>query len=585
MAFDGITIAAMVSELKKDLTGGRINKIAQPENDELLITAKGANGSKRLLLSASASLPLIYFTSKNKVSPLTAPNFCMLLRKHVGSARIIGIRQPGMERVVEFELEHLNELGDVCHKVLIMELMGKHSNIIFCDDKNMILDSIKHVSCNVSSVREVLPGRPYFIPQTQEKLNPLTVTEEEFREKVCKKPMPVSKAIYTTLTGLSPVMAEELCFRASIDGSDAAQSLDGPACTHLYHTFQRIMEQIREEDFTPTIVYRGDEPVEYGVLPFQQYGSEYHFETFETVSEMLESYYASRDTITRIRQKSADLRRIVQTALERNRKKLILQEKQMKDTQKKDKYKVYGELINTYGYGLPEGSRSFQALNYYTNEEITIPLDPTLTPQENSKKYFERYGKLKRTEEALTGQIADTQSEIEHLESISNALDIALEESDLSQIKDELTEYGYIKKHYSGKKGAKMQAKSKPFHYLSSDGYDIYVGKNNYQNDELTFKLATGNDWWFHAKKMPGSHVVVKTKDGTLPDRTFEEAGILAAYYSKGKTAPKVEIDYLQKKNVKKPAGAKPGFVVYYTNYSLMASPDISGLQLINEKK
>ena len=380
-------------------------------------------------------------------------------------------------------------------------------------------------------------------------------------------------------------MAEELCFRASIDGSDAAQSLDGPACTHLYHTFQRIMEQIREEDFTPTIVYRGDEPVEYGVLPFQQYGSEYHFETFETVSEMLESYYASRDTITRIRQKSADLRRIVQTALERNRKKLILQEKQMKDTQKKDKYKVYGELINTYGYGLPEGSRSFQALNYYTNEEITIPLDPTLTPQENSKKYFERYGKLKRTEEALTGQIADTQSEIEHLESISNALDIALEESDLSQIKDELTEYGYIKKHYSGKKGAKMQAKSKPFHYLSSDGYDIYVGKNNYQNDELTFKLATGNDWWFHAKKMPGSHVVVKTKDGTLPDRTFEEAGSLAAYYSKGKTAPKVEIDYLQKKNVKKPAGAKPGFVVYYTNYSLMASPDISGLQLINEKK
>ena len=585
MAFDGITIAAMVSELKKDLTGGRINKIAQPENDELLITAKGANGSKRLLLSASPSLPLIYFTSKNKVSPLTAPNFCMLLRKHVGSARIIGIRQPGMERVVEFELEHLNELGDVCHKVLIMELMGKHSNIIFCDDKNMILDSIKHVSCNVSSVREVLPGRPYFIPQTQEKLNPLTVTEEEFREKVCKKPMPVSKAIYTTLTGLSPVMAEEICFRASIDGNDAAQSLDGPACTHLYHTFQRIMEQIREEDFTPTIVYRGDEPVEYGVLPFQQYGSEYHFETFETVSEMLESYYASRDTITRIRQKSADLRRIVQTALERNRKKLILQEKQMKDTQKKDKYKVYGELINTYGYGLPEGSRSFQALNYYTNEEITIPLDPTLTPQENSKKYFERYGKLKRTEEALTGQIADTQSEIEHLESISNALDIALEESDLSQIKDELTEYGYIKKHYSGKKGAKMQAKSKPFHYLSSDGYDIYVGKNNYQNDELTFKLATGNDWWFHAKKMPGSHVVVKTKDGTLPDRTFEEAGSLAAYYSKGKTAPKVEIDYLQKKNVKKPAGAKPGFVVYYTNYSLMASPDISGLQLINEKK
>ena len=220
------------------------------------------------------------------------------------------------------------------------------------------------------------------------------------------------------------------------------------------------------------------------------------------VSSMLETYYASRDTLNRIRQKSSDLRRIVQTALERNRKKYALQQKQMKDTAKKDKYKVYGELINTYGYGLEEGCKSFKALNYYTNEEITIPLDPTLTPQENSKKYFDRYGKLKRTEEALNEQLADTESEIEHLESISNALDIARAESDLSQIKEELTEYGYIKKHYSGKKGAKAQTKSKPFHYISSDGFDIFVGKNNFQNDELTFKQATGNDWWFHAKKM-----------------------------------------------------------------------------------
>ena len=583
MSFDGITIAAMVQELNKNLQGGRFNKIAQPEGDELLITCKGPGGQHRLLLSASASLPLIYFTEKNKVSPLTAPNFCMLLRKHLGSARITDIRQPGMERVVEFELEHLNELGDPCKKVLIMELMGKHSNIIFCDDKGMILDSIKHVSSHMSSVREVLPGREYFIPKTQDKSNPLTITQEEFMEQVCRKPCNISKALYSTLTGLSPVVAEEICYRASIDGSDAAQSLDEKACVHLYHTFLRLMEQVKEGDFTPNIVYRGDEPVEYGVLPFQQYGDEYSAKNFDSVSAMLETYYASKNTITRIRQKSADLRRIVQTALERNRKKLILQQKQMKDTAKKDKYKVYGELINTYGYGLEEGSKSFQALNYYTDEEITVPLDPTLTPAENSKKYFDRYGKLKRTEEALTQQLADTESEIEHLESISNALDIALAESDLAQIKEELTEYGYIKRHYTGKKGKKMQAKSKPFHYISSDGYDIYVGKNNFQNDELTFKFATGNDWWFHAKKMAGSHVVVKAKDGELPDRTFEEAGRLAAYYSKGRTAPKVEIDYIQKKHVKKPGGAKPGFVVYYTNYSLMAEPDISSIKEVNE--
>ena len=583
MAFDGITIAAMVRELNNNLAGGRINKIAQPEGDELMITARGTEGQKRLLLSASASLPLIYFTEKNKISPLTAPNFCMLLRKHIGSARIAGIRQPGLERVVEFDLEHLNELGDPCKKVLILELMGKHSNLIFCDDKNMILDSIKHVSSHMSSVREVLPGREYFITKTQDKWNPLTITQEEFLEKVCKKPVSAAKALYSSLTGLSPVIAEELCYRASVDGNDSILSLNEISCIHLYHTLQRMMEDVKEGNFTPNIIYRGEEPVEYGVFLFQQYGPEYHSISFDSVSSMLETYYASKNILTRIRQKSADLRKIVQTALERNRKKLILQQKQMKDTAKKEKYRVYGELINTYGYNLPEGSKSFQALNYYTNEEITIPLDETLTPAQNSKKYFDRYTKLKRTEEALTTQLADTESEIEHLESISNALDIARSESDLAQIKEELTQYGYIKRHFSGKKGAKMQAKSKPFHYISSDGFDIYVGKNNFQNDELTFKFATGNDWWFHAKKMAGSHVVVKTKDGELPDRTFEEAGRLAAYYSKGRTAPKVEIDYIQKKHVKKPGGAKPGFVVYYTNYSLMAEPDISQLKEASE--
>ena len=460
-----------------------------------------------------------------------------------------------------------------------MGLMGKHSNIIFCDDKNMILDSIKHVSSHMSSVREVLPGREYFIPQTQDKLDPLTVDEETFIEVVCKKPCNISRAIYSSLTGISPVVAEEVCFRASVDGSDAAQALDEAAQVHLYHTFCRLMDQVREGDFTPNIIYRGEEPVEYGVFAFQQYGPEYHSVEFGSVSEMLETYYATKNTLTRIHQKSSDLRRIVQTALERNRKKLSLQEKQMKDTAKKDKYKVYGELINTYGYGLEDGCKSFKALNYYTNEEITIPLDPTITPAENSKKYFDKYGKLKRTEEALTEQIADTRSEIEHLESVSNALDIALAESDLAQIKEELMEYGYIKKHYDRKKGQKAQSKSKPFHYVTEDGFDIYVGKNNFQNDELTFKFATGNDWWFHAKKMAGSHVVVKSKDGELPDHIFEIAGQLAAYYSKGRTAPKVEIDYIQKKQVKKPAGAKPGFVVYYTNYSLMAEPSLKGVK------
>lgn len=580
MAFDGITIAAMVHELKQNLLGGRINKIAQPEADELILTCKGSRGQRRLLISASASLPLIYFTDNNKPSPMTAPNFCMLLRKHIGSAKIMDIIQPDFERVIIFELEHLNELGDPCRKKLIVEIMGKHSNIIFCDDKNMILDSIKHVSSNMSSVREVLPGRQYFIPKTQSKSNPLTITEEEFLSYVCNRPVTASKALYSTLTGISPVAAEEICWRASIDGGAPVSSLSELERIHLYHTFRRLMEQILQEEFTPQIVYKGEEPVEYAAIPLQKYGTGYTLQTCTDISSMLESYYAVKNIITRIRQKSADLRKVVQTALERNRKKYDLQQKQLKDTEKKEKYKVYGELINTYGYGLEEGCRSFEALNYYTNEMIRIPLDPTMTPQENAKKYFDKYNKLKRTQEAVAVQIEDTFSEIQHLESISTALDIALQESDLSQIKEELMDYGYIKRKYTGKK--QKSVKSKPFHYRSSDGYDIYVGKNNFQNDELTFKFATGNDWWFHAKGMAGSHVIVKSNNETeLPDRVFEEAGRLAAYYSKGRTAPKVEIDYIQKKHIKKPNAAKPGFVVYYTNYSLMIEPDISGLEEI----
>lgn len=581
MAFDGITIAAMVKELNDYLAGGRINKIAQPETDELLLTCRGPKGNCRLLLSASASLPLIYFTEKNKPSPLTAPNFCMLLRKHLSSARFLSITQPSLERVIRFELEHLNELGDLCRKYLIIEIMGKHSNIIFCDEDYKILDSIKHVSSNMSSVREVLPGRQYFIPQTQEKLNPWNLTEETFHTQVLGKPTQIARALYTSLTGISPVMAHEICTRASLDGDEPTETLDENSKLHLYGTLNRILDQVKEGDFHPNIIFRDQIPVEYSVLPMSQYQTGHTTKGYPSVSSMLEQYYAQKNIVTRIRQKSSDLRRIVQTALERNSKKYSLQLKQLKDTGKKEKYKVYGELINTYGYGLEDGCKSFQALNYYTNEEIAVPLDPSFSPQANAKKYFEKYAKLKRTEDALTTQIAETKEEIQHLESISASLDIALNESDLVQIKEELTQYGYIKKHSIGKK--KTSVKSKPFHYLSSDGYHIYVGKNNYQNDELTFKFATGNDWWFHAKGTAGSHVIVKSSDEELPDRVFEEAGSLAAYYSKGRTAPKVEIDYIQKKHVKKPNGSKPGFVVYYTNYSLMAVPDIQTLTLIDD--
>ena len=580
MAFDGITVSALVAEIDDNLKGGRINKIAQPENDELLITGKGANGQKRLLLSASASLPLIYFTDKNRISPLTAPNFCMLLRKHIGSARILDVKQPGMERVVEFELEHLNELGDPCKKRLIMELMGKHSNIIFCDEKGMILDSIKHVSSHMSSVREVLPGRTWFIPHTQDKKDPLTITEEEFFDFVCTKPMAAAKAIYTSLTGFSPLMAEEVCCRAGIDGGFAVNALEENAKLHLFRTFSYLIEDIKNGAFTPNIVYQGDEPKEFSALKLTQY-QDLREETYDSISGVLETYYAMKNRITRIRQKSSDLRRVVNTALERNVKKYDLQQKQLKDTDKREKYRIYGELLNTYGYSCQPGDTSLKAVNYYNGEEITIPLDGTLSAGENAKKYFDRYGKLKRTREALEELLVETKEEIDHLESISTALDIALDEADLVQLKEELIEYGYIRR--KGPTGKKQKITSHPFHYRSSEGFDIYVGKNNFQNEELSFKFASGNDWWFHAKGQPGSHVIVKTNGKELPDSVYEEAAALAAYYSKGRQAPKVEIDYTLKKNLRKPNGSKPGFVVYYTNYSMMAEPNIRNLQEVQD--
>ncbi len=574
MAFDGVTIAGIVSELKDKLIGNRIYKIAQPEKDELLLTVKGSCGQVRLLMSADASLPLLYLTQQNKTSPMTAPNFCMLLRKHLQNARIVSVAQPGLERIVRFELEHLNELGDLCRKYLIIELMGKHSNIIFCDDKDMIIDSIKHISGMVSSVREVLPGRIYFIPKTQDKAELLACTKDEMAAVLRAKNVPLFKAVYTGFTGISPSIAQELCYRAGVDADLPSAGVEAEALERMASVLTSLAEDIKNTNFDYNVVYENNQPVEYAAVRLSSYKEEQR-RRFESVSALLEYYYAEKNTITRIRQRSVDLRKIVATALERNVKKYDLQIKQLQDTEKRETYRVYGELLNAYGYGVEAGAKSMEALNYYTDQMITIPLDPMLSAGENAKKYFDKYQKLKRTYEALTTLTKETKEEIDHLSSISISLDIALKEEDLVQIKEELIESGYIRRKGSTKR---EKITSKPFHYLSSDGYHIYVGKNNYQNEELTFKFATGNDWWFHTKGIPGSHVVVKSNGEELPDRVFEEAGKLAAHYSQARGQEKVEIDYTQKKNVKKPNGSKPGFVVYYTNYSLVIDSDIAGI-------
>ncbi len=577
MAFDGVVIANVVHDMNRLLTGGRIYKIYQPEADELLLTIKNNRDTYRLLLSASASLPLIYFTSQSKTNPMTAPNFCMLLRKYISNGRIVEITQPGMERIVEIHIEHLNELGDTCQKKLIVEIMGKHSNIIFIDDKGMIIDSIKHISHQISSVREVLPGRTYEAPPGKGKISLSALSPEWMEDVLLKKASSIQKAVYGSISGISPLLANEICYRAEIDGDMAVASLSSGQQTRLYGELLRLKNQLETFDFHPNIIYNGKEPREFSSLSLHMFHDMEAVE-YPSISEVLETFYSQKEIVTRIRQKSADLRRIVQNALERTAKKYDLQRKQLKDTEKKEKYKIYGELLHTYGYDVAPRQKELVCLNYYDGKEIKIPLDPALNAMENAKKYFDRYGKLKRTYEALHVLIKETQAELNHLESVSNALEIAREENDLLMIKEELVECGYMKRH--GRSQKKHQGKSKPFHYLSSDGFHIYVGKNNFQNDELSFKFANGKDMWFHAKKMAGSHVIVKMETAEeLPDRTYEEAARLAAFYSKGRQAPKVEIDYTRRRNLKKPPQSKPGYVIYHTNYSMSIEPDISGIK------
>ena len=611
MAFDGITTACLCKELSDRLTGARIYKIAQTDRDELVLTLKPSaergGGQCRLYLSADASLPLAYFTSKQRQAPLQAPAFCMLLRKHLQNGRILSVTQPGLERILRFTVEHLDEMGDLCRHTLVIELMGKHSNIIFLDDREQIVDSIKHISAMVSSVREVLPGRPYFVPDTRGKRDPLTESEERFDALLRTQQVAPARLLMSTYTGISTQMAEELCQRAHLSNDRSASSMTPQDRESLWHEFHTLMQDVREGRFAPGIYYKKEEtgrrgaPVEYSAVSMRIYSDfpeRFEEVRFSSMSELLETFYAQKNEVTRIRQKSVDLRRIVQTILERDVHKYDLQRKQIRDTEKRDKYRLYGELLNAYAYSVPAGAKSCEVDNYYTGEKIRIPLDPTLTPTQNAKKYFDRYTKLKRTHEALTGLTAEVKAEIDHLESIRTSLDLATNEGDLAQIRQELEDSGLVRRHTGAgkkrpgfdksgsKKGRARTPVSRPLHYVSSDGYDIYVGKNNTQNDQLTFHFAEPNDIWMHANDMPGSHVILRSGGRSIeeiPDRAFEEAASLAAWYSAGREQGKVEIDYLLRRNVKKPGGSKPGFVVYYTNYSILAKADISGLREVSD--
>ncbi|MBR5421593.1 MAG: NFACT family protein [Lachnospiraceae bacterium] len=577
MAFDGITLAAVCAELNEKLSGGRIAKIAQPEKDSLILTVRAAAGQYRLLLSADATLPLVYLCGENKKSPAVAPNFCMLLRKYLGSARITGISQPGLERILKIGFEHFDELGDLKEKTLIIEIMGKHSNIILLDEKDCIVDSIKHVSAMMSSKREVLPGRDWFVAGGNDKKDPLTEDEESFLIADSAAGKDLCGALISQYSGISPAMASELIRLSGAEERKSAAELDTEERKALWKVFSELMGRVKDRRFSPCIYYDKGEVKEFSAINTGMYAEA---EPYESISALLEQFYAQKEALVRQRQRSAELRHVVTTALERNVKKLKLQEKQLKDAEDRETLRLYGELLTAYGHGIAPGTKEYKALNYYDNSELSIPLDPELSAMENASRYYDKYQKKKRTFEALSVQVEATREELAHLESVQLSLDLARTPEDLSAIRTELQDCGYIRKK-SGTK--KEKSRILPLHYMTEDGFSLYVGRNNYQNEEVTFRLANAGDWWFHAKKMAGSHVIVKGDGRELPDRVYEQAAALAAWYSRAAQQEKAEVDYVQRREVKKPAGGAPGYVIYHTNYSMAVKPSLEGLKLCEE--
>lgn len=587
MAFDGIAVSNIVYELKNKLEGGRIDKIYQPRADEIIFSVRSLKeGNFRVLISANSMNPRIHITEIKKENPITAPMFSMVMRKHIAGGRILDIRQPDFERIIILDVESMNEMGDLGVKHIIVEIMGKYSNIILTDENDKILDSIKHVSHDKSSVREVLPGGQYVFPPSQGKLNPLEADYDKFREVMQEKSsQKLQAAIYKSFTGISPAYASEICYNAGLDASDRPEQLDESGIERLWKSFKHDMDRIKNGDYTPNIVYdKNENVVDFFSLSANQYKG-FEIKSFETFSELLEMFYKKRDNLYHVKQRAHDVRRIVVSNIERCVKKRDIQIKAFKDTEDRDKYRLYGELITANIYAVEPGSKELVTANYYEESmpQITIPLDPDLSASENAAKYFARYNKAKRTYAATVIQKEQNDAELEYLESVLSAIDASDDDNDITEIRRELINEGYIRAKKQDK--AKNNKKTKPVHFVSSDGFDIYAGKSNIQNDELTLHFADSDDIWLHTKNIPGSHVIIKCGEHSVPDRTIEEAATIAAYYSKAKESTKVPVDYTPRKYVKKPNGAKPGMVIYVQNKTILVDPDEGVVNRLNAEK
>lgn len=577
MALDGLVIHSIVDELHKKLLGGKIDKVYQPENDEVVLHIRNNKENFKLVLSCSASNPRVYLASDyKKENPINAPMFCMLFRKYIQGGNIVNVSQVDFERIIKISVESFDELKEKTTKDIIIEIMGRHSNIILThSSNNKIIDSAKRIPPSVSRVRQILPGQTYVLPPKQDKLNPINeISLNTFIDTLSSFDGPIFKAIYSKFLGISSVIAKEICFRANIDENLLVSEISSDDISKIYKEFHNLFKHIKDNIYNPCMVIDTsiDKVLDFSCINLSLF-SNLSIINDDSISKILENYYATKDIKDRIHQRSSDLRKSISIKLDRLYNKLNKQEKELIESENADIYKIKGELITSYIYMIEKGMESVEVANFYDPEykNIKISLNTNFTPSENAQKYFKKYNKLKTAKKEITSQMEITKEEIDYLENIMLSIENCENLAELMDIREELGKVGYIRSKNNSKKETKLT--TKPHEFVSSNGFKILVGKNNKQNDHLTLKVASNEDIWMHTKNIPGSHVIIKTEGKEVPDETIFEGAMLAAFFSKSKMSSQVPVDYTKKKNVKKPNGAKPGMVIYDTNNTVYVTP------------
>lgn len=569
MAFDGIVTGALVEELKSTLVGLRVDKIYQVENDEINISFR----KFRLLISSSGNNPRIYLTEEKKDNPKKAPIFSMVLRKHLNGAILKDVIQYGNDRVIELVFDAWDDFSEKIEKSLVVEIMGRHSNIILLGPDKVIIDAIKRVNFTMSRVREVLPHLPYVYIADENKLDPYKATDEDIFEKLksLKGATTLAKGVFTSFTGFSKSIGIEVCARAGLDPDRPVASLDQDEIEKITSALVGLIDEIKNNNYEPAVYLMGEKILDFHVLRLESMEG-IETKIFDSPSKMLDAVYYKRDKDDRLGQKSQALRRLVTNKLSKDKSKLGKLERDLLEAENREKYKVYADLLSANFHKIQPGAAEISLENFYSEdlENVLVPLDVKLSGPQNAQKYYKKYGKLKNAEIILTRQIYQTKLEIEYFESVLSQIDLADMVTDIDEIKDELIKEGYIKRKKSKK--ANKNSKETNIKEYDCQGFKIYVGKNNRENDFLTHKVARRDDYWFHIQGLPGSHVIVKTEGRDLPKEVIEFAGRLAAFNSKARNSGSVEVDYTKKQNVKRHPANKPGLVSYVDFETILVS-------------